>query len=101
MSGGQKAREHYARLEITADNLEELHEITLTYIKVLSGHGAWDFKISSSGGKTNIVIFRFNGGVAAVDVISKLPRFGSEYIVKSDWRYAPDSDRSCLRVKKS
>lgn len=81
MSGGQKAREHYARLEITADNPEELHEITLTYIKVLSGHGVWDFKISSSGGKTNFVIFQFNGGVAAVDV-SKLPHFCCEYIVK-------------------
>lgn len=84
-----KGREHYARLEITADNPEELHEITLTYIKVLSGHGAWDFKISSSDGKTKVVIFQFNGGVSAVDAISRLPRFGCEYSVKTNWKYMP------------
>lgn len=86
----QKCREHYARLEITADNPENLHEITLTYIKALSGSGAWDFKITSPDGGTNVVIFRFNGGVAAVDAVSKLPHFGCEYRVKADWKYEPD-----------
>lgn len=90
MSGGQKTREHYAKLEITADNSENLHEITLTYIKALSGSGAWDFKVSSPDSGTNVVIFRFNGGVAAADVISKLPRFGCEYKVKEVWKYEPD-----------
>lgn len=88
MSGGQ--REHFARLTITASDSEALHEITLTHIKALSGSGAWDFKITSPDGGINVVIFQFNGGVAAVDAISKLPRFGCEYRVKADWKYEPD-----------
>ncbi|MDE7193776.1 MAG: hypothetical protein K2O14_07370, partial [Oscillospiraceae bacterium] len=61
--------------------------ITLTYIKVLSGHGAWDFEMKSPDSKTNVVIFQYNGGIAAADAISKLPRFGCEYSVKTDWKY--------------
>ncbi len=87
MSGSErKAREHYAWLEITAESPEVLHEITLTYIKVLSGHGAWDFEMKSPDSKTNVVIFQYNGGIAA-DAISKLPRFGCEYSGKTDWKY--------------
>lgn len=94
MSGSEhaKKREHYARLEISAENPEELYEITLTYIKVLSGHGAWDFEMKSPDSKTNIVIFQYNGGVSAIDAISKLPRFNFEYSVKSNWKYIPVND---------
>lgn len=93
MSGSErKAREHYAWLEITAESPEVLHEITLTYIKVLSGHGAWDFEIKFHDSKKNVVIFQYNGGIAAADAISKLPRFGCEYNVKTDWKYQTDSN---------
>ncbi len=89
MIGSERAkkREHYARLEISAEDSEELHEITLTYIKVLSGYGAWDFEMKSPDSKTNVVIFQYNGGVSAVDAISKLPRFNCEYSVRTDWNY--------------
>lgn len=88
INGGAEKRQHYARLEIYAENPEELHEITLTYIKVLSGNGAWDFKILSPDDKTNEVIFRYNGGISALDAISKLPRFNCRYSVKTDWKYS-------------
>ncbi|MCM1506586.1 MAG: hypothetical protein NC177_05555 [Ruminococcus flavefaciens] len=62
-----------------------MHEITLTYIKKLYNNGAWDFAVQHIDDKNlNIITFKWNGEVCAVDAIAEL-HFHCEYTIKSEW----------------
>lgn len=72
----------FARIIIYAPDESDLHEITLTYIKTLNNNGAWDFEIEHIDNDCrNIVTFKFNGTITALDAISKL-HFHCEHSVK-------------------
>ena len=74
-----------ARIIIYAPDKSNLHEITLTYIKTLNYNGAWDFKIEHIDNEyKNIVTFKYNGTITALDAISDL-NFHCEHSVK--WEY--------------
>lgn len=75
----------YAKLKIYAPEKSDLHEITLTCIKTLDHNGAWDFDIQSIYGEnTNIITFKYNGTIAAMDAVQKL-HFNCEHTVKFEW----------------
>ena len=75
----------YARLKIYAPIDSDLHEITMTYIKKLDNNGAWDFEIEYiDNDSKNIVTFKYNGTITALDAVSKL-YFNCEHSVK--WEY--------------
>ena len=74
-----------ARIKIYAPNESDLHEMTLTYIKTLDHNGAWDFKIEHiDKDKINIVTFKYNGTITALDAFSKV-HFHCEHSVK--WEF--------------
>lgn len=74
-----------ARIKIYAPDESDLHEITLTYIKTLDNNGAWDFEIEHiDRDNMNIVAFKYNGTITALDAISKL-HFHCEHSVK--WEF--------------
>lgn len=74
-----------AKLKIYAAEKNDLHEITLTCIKMLDNHGAWDFDIEHIDDKNlNIVTFKYNGTITAADAISKL-HFNCEHTITSEW----------------
>ena len=76
----------YARLKIYAPIDSDLHEITMTYIKKLDNNGAWDFDIQYIEEEhLNIVTFKWNGGVIAVDAINEL-HFPCEHTIQSEWK---------------
>ncbi|MDE6742476.1 MAG: hypothetical protein K2J95_01195 [Lachnospiraceae bacterium] len=79
----------YARLKIYAPEESDLHEITLTYIKKLDNNGAWDFDVQHIDNENlNIVTFKWNGGVCALDAIAEL-HFHCEHTIKSEWNIEP------------
>ena len=74
-----------ARIKIYTPEESDLHEMTLTYIKTLDHNGAWDFEIEHVKQENmNIVTFKYNGGIIALDAISKL-HFHCEHSVK--WEF--------------
>ncbi|MDE6658354.1 MAG: hypothetical protein K2J88_07225 [Oscillospiraceae bacterium] len=74
-----------ARIKIYAPDESDLHEITLTYMKTLDHNGAWDFEIEHiDKDNMNIVSFKYNGTITALDAISKL-HFHCEHSVK--WKF--------------
>lgn len=77
---------HYwrARIIIYAPEESDLHEITLTYIKTLDHNGSWDFEIEHVDKDKNIVNFKYNGTMTALDAYSKL-HFHCEHSVK--WEF--------------
>ena len=76
----------YARLKIYAPIDGDLHEITMTYIKKLDNNGAWDFDIQYIEEEhLNIVTFKWNGGVIAIDAINEL-HFHCEHTIQSEWK---------------
>ena len=71
-----------ARIKIYAPDESNLHEITLTCIKTLDHNGAWDFETEHiDKDSMNIVTFKYNGTITALDAISKL-NFHCENSVK-------------------
>lgn len=75
-----------ARIKIYAPDEANLHEITLTCIKVLDSNGSWDFEIAHSDkDNMNIVAFKYNGTITAVTALSKL-NFHCEHQIK--WEFA-------------
>lgn len=74
-----------ARIKIYAPYEADLHEITLTCIKVLDSNGAWDFEITRCGkDNMNIVDFKYNGTITAVNAVSKL-HYRCEHSIK--WEF--------------
>lgn len=73
-----------ARIIIYAPEESDLHEITLTYIKTLDHNGSWDFEIEHVDKDKNIVNFKYNGTITALDAYSKL-HFHCEHSVK--WEF--------------
>lgn len=73
-----------ARIIIYAPDESDLHEITLTYIKTLDHNGSWDFEIEHVDKDKNIVNFKYNGTITALDAYSKL-HFHCEHSVK--WEF--------------
>lgn len=74
-----------ARVIIYAPYKSDLHEITLTCIKILNNNGAWDFEIEHiENDYTNIVTFKYNGTITALDAVSKLG-FRCNHSIK--WEY--------------
>ena len=72
----------YARIVICAPDPGDLHEITLTHIKTLNYNGAWDFEVEHFEHEhKNIVTFKYNGTITALDSVSKL-HFHCDYSVK-------------------
>ena len=77
-----KDANHYqmAKFKVYAPDESDLHEITLTYIKTMDHNGAWDFEVVHMDKEsTNIITFKWNGGVRLLDAMSKMPKFGCEY----------------------
>lgn len=66
---------HYAKLKIWAPDESDLHEITLTCIKILDHNGAWDIETEHiENENANIIVFKWNGGILLVDAFEKQPR---------------------------
>lgn len=79
----------YARLRIYAPNENDLHEITLTYIKKLYNNGAWDFDVRHIEDENqNIVTFKWNGGVITPGALAEL-HFHCEHTIKTEWGIQP------------
>ena len=80
----------YAKLKIFATEESDLHELTLMYIKTLNYNGAWDFDIKHIDNENlNIVTFKYNGTITALDAISKLHfqcMHKIKHTIKSEWR---------------
>ncbi|MBQ8967927.1 hypothetical protein [Ruminococcus sp.] len=71
---------HVAKLKVYAPDESDLHEITLTFIKTMDHNGAWDFDlVHIDDENTNVITFKWNGGVRLLDALSKLPKFGCEH----------------------
>ena len=74
-----------ARLIIYAPDEDNLHEITDTYINTLNYNGAWDFEIKKDTEQhKNIVLFKYNGKITALNAIQKL-HFHCEHEIKTEW----------------
>lgn len=74
-----------ARIKIYAPDEADLHEITLTCIKTLDRNGSWDFEIThSEKDNMNIVDFKYNGTITAVNALSKL-HYHCEHSIK--WEF--------------
>lgn len=74
-----------ARLVIYAPEKSDLHEITLHCIKTLDSNGAWDFEREYIEDKcTNIVYFKYNGTITALNAISEL-NYHCEHKIK--WEF--------------
>lgn len=74
-----------ARVIIYAPDESDLHEITLYCIKTLNNNGAWDFEIEHiKNDYKNIVTFKYNGTITALDAVSEL-NFHCDHSIK--WEY--------------
>ena len=74
-----------AKLIVSAPDESDLHELTLFCIRVLDHNGAWDHKIEHiDNAGQNIITFKYNGTITALDAISKI-RSNCEHSIKWEW----------------